>query len=1026
MKRFFTKITNISIFVLLNIVFGYNVYSYDLNAIHYTTKDGLPHNYINSIYQDSDGFIWISTRNGVCRYDGYNFITYKTTMPDNTFFPRFSQYTFESNDGLIWVFGANLHSYYYDGSKFEAYSEDFVFAYPDNSGNLWFTLDNKLIQMEAKYANIVNDNMGVKSDRLRLICKEKDNKIWVFRKFNYQELIKSSNGFYNTFNIPKNLQNNFIINSINVDSKNNIWLSTVNNGLIKFNSEKEEWNHLISEGANKLSDNHVYSIFESDTNTMWIGTMKGLDVLNVEKNTISDLDKNQPNSEVLSSDAVTCFYKDKRGTMFIGTRFGLYILKEIKFTHYYMTDDKNSSINNNVHGFYEDETDNIWIISTGGLDKIDKNANLVDHFPVDKTRKSWIQASPISMTPDSENNLWLGTWQGGIYKFNVNKGSFQQYVYNYQDQNSLSNNSIMNLFLDSRDNIWIGTWGGGLNLYSKYTNSFIRFINRVSDENSLSDNEVSTIIEDDYGRLWVGTMNGLCMLIDRESKAFKRFNYSQLDNGTISNNQVTSLFAYDNTMWIGTTHGLNQMDLTNFSINRVLMEDGLPSNSIKAIINDDKGNIWVSTNKGLAKLEINSISKEIKRIYTYSTYDGLQDDEFLDRSVYKSKNGNLFFGGTNGYNKFNPDIIKADVITPISVFTKLTVDDIEVSVGDTVYGKVILNKPISKTKSIELSYKHRTFSIEFAGLDYSGPLHVKYKYMLKGFDKNWRVLDSKNRNATYTNINKGEYDFLLLTTNIDNEWETESISLKIKIEPPFWRTTWFLILLYGFIGMIIFMFLEIRIRIIKNQRNRLEEVVKERTSEILDQKNNLEKQQVEIKQQSVRIAEMNVLLKRHNIELEDNIEDLSKARVMQKLLDYKEFKKIFPSEEHCYDYIMELKWKKGFNCIRCGNDDFSIEENNARRCKNCNYKESITSGTIFHHLRFSIEKAIYILIVTSTGRKINISELSRTLELRLKTVWNFHNKVKEEMSLLKSPIKSSEGWVSLIITPTKKNKHKFK
>lgn len=1008
---------------LLLIMISNQIYSYDFDYVHYTTKDGIPHNYINDIYQDSQGFIWLATRNGVCRYDGYNFKKYSTTLENHTIIPSFSQHLLESSEGDLWVFGPAIYSYVMDHTGFKIYSEDFVFAYPDSRGNLWFLIDGTLTKTEISGLEIDARETEQETNNLQLICKERNNKLWVFKAFSFQQLIHSTNGSYDSYDLKKTGTEELIVNSLYIDSSNDIWISTANNGLVKFDPETEEFIEYGSsnEAEQGLLHNYVYSVSEIETNQLWIGTMGGISILDKNTDTFHHITRDPLKAESLSDNAVTCFLKDRSGSIFIGTRYGLNITKNRKFTHIYKTANKNSILHNNVHGFEENDSSNIWIISSGGINKLDLKTQKYTDFPVDKFGEKTLKASPISIVADEIKNFWIGTWQGGLFYFDSKQNIFHEYTHNPDDESSISNNDIMSLFIDSRNHLWIGTWGGGVNLFDNTKNSFTRYQNKQGDANSLSNNSVSSFAEDNKGRLWIGTGNGLNLLIDRNQMVFENFFYNQSDTNSLSNSQIVDLFVSGNFLWVGTGYGLNKMDMRDLSIERIYASHGLPSNQIKGITDDNEGNIWVSTNKGLAKITFHPSSEyDILKIVRFSTSDGLQDDEYLDRSVFKSRNGDIYFGGTNGFNSFDPRSIKADTIAPKCVITELFIDDKELHVGDTLFGQIPLNLPISKAKGITLSYKHKVFSIEFAGLHFMNPSEIKYRYMLKGFNNEWKETGSDNRIASYTNINKGKYEFLLMAGNSDDVWNKEPIKLEIVVIPPFWRSNWFIILLILLISTLIYLIIELRIRIIKKQKNKLEKIVKIRTAEIIEQKESIERQQLEIRQQAAHIKQMNDLLRKYNIELKENIDHLSKARVMQKLLDYTEFKKIFSTIEQCYEYLIELKWGNGFSCIRCGSEEYKEEENNARRCKNCNYKESTTSGTIFHHLRFPIDKAFYILIVTSTGRKINISELSRKLNLRLKTAWSFHYKVKEELKKLKTPVKSEDGWSSLIITPKRR------
>ena len=836
------------------------------NYKHFLTKDGLPNNYINDIYQDSDGFIWLATRNDVCRYDGHNFITYNTLLPNNEKIPYFSQYIFESTDGKLWVFGPLIFSYYFDGKDFSTYPNEHVFAYPDNNGYLWFVNDSSLIKVDTNNIKISTNKINT----LQLICKEKNNKKWAFDKFNFNQLSEASNNKLAYFLFDN--KQKYIVNSVYIDSKNTIWISTHKNGLIKFDSEKEEL-HKYTHQHNKnkgLLSNDVLNVFEADQSTMWIGTDKGINILNTDNNTFKYITQNLSNNNELSNNRVTSIFIDNLGTLFVGTRFGLNILTEQRFKHFIKSNKKNSILSNNVHGFIEDDLQNIWIISSGGLDKYNPHTKEFKNYPVNTEEANSLKASPISIIADGKDNFWIGTWQGGIYYFNTKTNNFKQYNINYGSEIILGYNSVMSLFKDSNNNIWVGSWGKGLFKYDKKKDAFI---NKYFDTNiGLLNNEISTITQDKTGRLWVGTMHGLNLFNNDEHNSIKQFINNPNDSTSLSNNQINSLFTINNYLWVGTAYGLNRIDLTTLNIEKFYMTDGLPSNMILAITNDNDGNLWVTTDKGLAKIEIktNRENKQLVHIFIIPKSYELQSDNFKDRAIFKTKVGDIILGGSNGFNIFTPNIIIIDTVISKCVLTKFTIDDKEVLVGDSVFNKQILTKPISKTKNITLSYKHNNFSLEFSGLNYSNFDEIRYKYMLKGFDKNWRFTDSKNRIATYTNINKGEYEFIVFAgSKNSNVWNKKPLSLKIKVIPPWWKTIVFYIIATIFILFIFVSFYKLRLRILKQQKKRLEDIVFKRTEQLNTTNASLEKKHEEIEQQNTILEESREETKQQNEELSE-------------------------------------------------------------------------------------------------------------------------------------------------------------
>jgi hypothetical protein len=402
-------------------------------------------------------------------------------------------------------------------------------------------------------------------------------------------------------------------------------------------------------------------------------------------------------------------------------------------------------------------------------------------------------------------------------------------------------------------------------------------------------------------------------------------------------------------------------------------------------------------------------------IKEYDVDDGLQSKEFVARAALRSGSGHIYFGGVNGFNEFHPDEIKDDLHAPRVVITGLQLFNRSVSIGERINGDTILTRAVSETDEIVLSHRNNVFSFDFAALHFVAPEQNKYSYILEGFEKNWNYTDAGQK-ATYTNLDHGKYMFRVKASNNDGIWCSEPTSLSVIIKPPYWQTWWFKLLVIVFVLALTLMFIELRLHSIKAQRDILEKKVQERTAQIVNQKDQIETQ-------ATKIREMNKVLRAHNIELKDNLHHLSEARVMQKLISFDEFKSIYPDEAACIKFLEELKWSDGFHCKKCGHHEFSKDEETLmRRCKRCNYKESVTTSTIFHRLRFPITKAFYILILTSTGRDINISQLSKTISLRMKTCWEFHNRVKDIMKTRKRFKNPKEGWKELILIPMKKEK----
>jgi ribosomal protein L37E len=484
-------------------------------------------------------------------------------------------------------------------------------------------------------------------------------------------------------------------------------------------------------------------------------------------------------------------------------------------------------------------------------------------------------------------------------------------------------------------------------------------------------------------------------------------------------------------MWFGTRGGLSRLDIENKSFINFREKDGLANEVINGILEDDHGNLWLSTNLGLSMFD--TASHAFKN---YDIHDGLQGNQFSVGACFKSESGTMLFGGTNGLSVFHSDSIFDNSNIPEVWITGLYIDS--ELIGVNTEGSP-LKENISYTEQVVLSYKQKNLSFDFIALNYLAPSNNQYAYKLDGLDHKpgeWVNVGSR-RTAYYTNIPPGEYVFQVKASNNDNLWNETGASLSIIVEPPFWDTIWFKLLVMMSVYGIAYAFFRLRMYRIKLQNRALEALVKERTSKVVQQKEvlsvqaenlrkanksivskniQLEENGEKIRIQAEEIYRMNELLKKDNIYLEENVKELSKARVMQKRVSFTEFKLIYPDIESCNQFLSELKAEKRYECKRCGNSSYSVNnEKYSRRCSKCGYNESVTVGTIFYRIKFPIDKAFYILYLVSMGRELTVAELAGLISLRRETCWAFRNKVMGVMKKRKRFKNPREGWKELIL-----------
>jgi len=355
------------------------------------------------------------------------------------------------------------------------------------------------------------------------------------------------------------------------------------------------------------------------------------------------------------------------------------------------------------------------------------------------------------------------------------------------------------------------------------TRRFTRYQHDSSDSGTIGNNFVHFVQEDASGNLWVPNGSGLDFF-DRKNKRFTHYRSQAEDKQSLSNNMVESIFKdHKGNSWIGTVDGLNLLESKDrFAV--YTQKDGFANNMIRAILEDRQGSLWLATNQGLTHFDPNS-----KAVRNYGMSDGLQGNEFKSRASYIAPDGEMFFGGSNGFNSFYPDSIKDNKFIPPVYITGFQIFNTRVEPDS---GNTVLSKDISETKEITLSHRQSVFTFEFSALNYTLPEKNQYAYKLEGFDKEWSHIGNK-RSATYTNLDPGEYVLKVKASNNDNLWNEEGTSIKLIITPPFWLAWWFKIAVFIAVASSAIGFYLFRINIIKAQKIKLQEQVREQTIQLL-------------------------------------------------------------------------------------------------------------------------------------------------------------------------------------------------
>ncbi|MFC2103681.1 two-component regulator propeller domain-containing protein, partial [Bacteroidota bacterium] len=801
----------------------------DMRFEHLTAEDGLSTpSSILCIYQDSKGFMWLGTEEGLNRYDGYNCKIFRHNPDDSASLSHNTvQAILEDDSCNLWIGTA-------DGlDRFNMKTEEFthfrnnpdnsssisgnsvISIIKDRSGILWIGTyrgglyklvtnnENDSLPTFIRYKPNANDPTSIGGDEINSICEDKSGIIWLGTNNGLSRYVREDDNFINYKHDPadpKSLSNNEVY-SVLVDNAGDLWIGTNGGGLDKVVlSDNEETSltfiHYINDpdDPTSISDNSIFSIYENNTGELWIGTVSGgLNIFDKEKEQFTCYKHNADDPTSLSGNVIYRIYKDNSGIIWISAYGGWALNKfdrmkeQFNPYRYFLKKPLDFRIKS-LSQIYEDRSNILWIATSGGLYKFDRENNLWVNYSHNPTNPTSLGNNEVNtVCEDNSGTLWIGTLGGGINKFNKEKEQFIHYKHDPNNPQSLSHNIVWLIYGDSQGTMWIATYGGGLNKFDPEKEKFIRYTHDQEDSTSLSDDRTRCIYEDRAGNLWIGTFSKGISKFDREKEQFTHYSNDPNDSMSISENFINFIYE-DNSgvLWIGTQGGLNKFDRATEVFKNYRIKDGLPSDNISGLLEDDNGNLWLSTSNGLSRF-----NPATEMFRNYDVRDGLQGNEFHPRSFHKTKTGELIFGGINGFNIFHPNSLKDNSFIPPIVLTDFQLFNESVPIGfDNNRERTILNNSITETSELELTYEDKVFSFEFAALDFHSPSKNQYAYMMEGFEENWNYTDADRRFVTYTNLDPGEYTFRIKASNNHGVWNEQGASISIIILPPWWLTTW--------------------------------------------------------------------------------------------------------------------------------------------------------------------------------------------------------------------------------------------
>ena len=806
--------------------------------------NSLSNNIVQDLFLDSEDHLWIATSNGLNRYNEVrdNFTRIFLGVNGDTRNYNDIYKIDEDLKGNLWFATLGGGAFFREGktgkflpftdinaSQKIDFSRNIRTVFCDNAGIIWFgTSDKGVFYYHPQNREMIKLPLGnpdgdhLFGSDIRSIVEGPDGLIWIGtngngitrynKKLNYYTYLLSDPAN------PETLGNSVIWNQY-LDSRNSLWVCTEGGGLNLYHLKTNTFTRfqLSYDKEGYISSNIVRVIHEDIAGNLWIGNFNApINYLDMHRKPFALMQNELTGESKAGSNQVTAVLIDSDCALWVGTDGGgIWKYPEVSgepsiFLHNAAI--KSSAPNDKPLCFEEDLDGNIWIgFYLGGLSCYRKKENRFINFYPDGTSNNprGIQVWDLLLEGDS---LWIAT-EKGLEVLSISRGTF--HTFPIEETGRGTNSALLwKLFLDSKNRLLIGT-SHGLNVFNKYNHTFSYYKFEVDNQNSLSENWVLSINEDSKGRIWIGTNGGGLNLWKDPENRFECFS----------------------------------------------TEYGLPGNVINAILEDHDHNLWISTNNGLARFNYDSL-----KVATYNANDGLQNNRYNKNAAYQDTDGTMYFGGINGLNYFNPSEIHENLFKPPVLITNFEILHRPCNIHDP---KSPVHKNYHLVDEIHLREEHLVFTIEFAALNYTHPEENRYRYILEGFDEDWSDAETSN-SVTYTNLPAGKYRFRVIGSNNDKLWNEAGSSFLLIVHPPFYRSWWFIVIISLVFLYLLFLIYQSRVTNVRVMNTKLSELVAERTKELEERNYEIAKQNKEILSQRDYATTQRDKIKKQNEELENH------------------------------------------------------------------------------------------------------------------------------------------------------------
>ncbi len=869
LQIFCTVFTNARIVLCSNILLWLTTLIFCNPSVNYKIEniqstDGLINNHVLCSFQDSRGLVWIGTYSGVQSFDGSQLDLFnKNEKGKNLFTNHVILAIAEDKKNNLWFgteFGLNKYNYITgeikqflqsknaDTSLNNNCIKDIVI---DNEGIIWLgtygggiTAFSEETNTFESYQVTPDDSLSLQSNLINSLYIDNSGLLWVATENGGVSVFdREKRKVIQNFSTKTNGFEGKIVNCVYQDYYGNYWFGTWNNGLIKYSVNTKTFKNFKSFSNNSNKKNTtVRSITQIDKDFLWIATFEdGLYKLDINNEAFFKVELQTPNVKNTKQDYIWNILKDNNDNLWISTfGSGIFMVNTNKntFPSYRIIDNNNSSVS--ISCFLEDERNQIWIGTyTSGIFIYDQKTKKYKKFNLIPNLNARIN----NLYMDSKNTIWVGT-NNALFQIFPDRQTYKTYKHIEDSPESLTLSGINSILEDNNGNMWFGLWGGGINIlksdqlkipdakkvvFEKYNNT--------QKGNTISNNQIWKLFKDSRGNIWIASPDKLTYY-NPNDKTFR----------SLEIYAVSSLYETESgTIWVTSMEdGLILIDKDHNILKTYNKEDGFPSNALSGLLADKKGRLWVGTNKGIAFVDPeNGI---------VSNFNKNQGVNFLEANANASlilHSGEIVYGGNEGFNIFTPETFGVETFDGKIYINKIkALYETNNSIVDTAYTAY---HSFNIKDSLYLNHKNKVITIEFSAIDFSNPKDVIYAYCLEGFDPDWIITDSKNKQAVYSNLPPGKYLFKVKASYNAKNWGVHQASVLIEIKKPFHKTTGFLTLVS--LTILIIITLLIRYKYINDKKSLIKQNEQLKNEKLEQEKELLRLQNIELNHSIIKNKE---------------------------------------------------------------------------------------------------------------------------------------------------------------------------